>query len=105
MGLQTEFWVTSLVVSPSRAEGVSSIPGLGSQDPTWLLGPWGFSRQEYWSGLLFPSSADLSDPEMEQMSIEIKCHKSSEVGNRKFNQSNEETFRRGEMRSKLSVEG
>ena len=34
--------------------------------PTWLLGPWGFSRQEYWSGLLFPSSADLSDPEMEQ---------------------------------------
>ena len=23
--------------SPSRAEGVSSIPGLGSQDPTWLV--------------------------------------------------------------------
>ena len=36
---------------------------------------------------------------MEQMSIEIKCHKSSEVGNRKFNQSNEETFHRGEVRS------
>ena len=39
------------------------------------------------------------------MSIEIKCPKSSEVGNRKFNQSNEETFHRREVRSKLSVEG
>ena len=37
--------------------------------PTWLLCPWGFSRQEYWSGLLFPSSADLPDPEMEQESL------------------------------------
>ena len=23
--------------------------------PTRLLSPWGFSRQEYWSGLPFPS--------------------------------------------------
>ena len=28
----------------------------------------GFSRQEYWSGLPFPSSGDLSDPGIEPMS-------------------------------------
>ena len=27
-----------------------------------LLCSWGFSRQEYWSGLPFPSSGDLSNP-------------------------------------------
>ena len=27
--------------------------------PTRLLWPWGFSRQEYWSGLPFPSPEDL----------------------------------------------
>ena len=27
-----------------------------------------FSRQEYWSGLPFPSSGDLPDPEIEPMS-------------------------------------
>ena len=29
----------------------------------------GFSRQEYWSGLLFPSPGNLPDPEMEPMSL------------------------------------
>ena len=28
-----------------------------------------FSRQEYWSGLLFPSPGDLPDPEMEPTSL------------------------------------
>ena len=30
--------------------------------PTRLICPWGFSRQEYWSGLPFPSPGDLSNP-------------------------------------------
>ena len=30
--------------------------------PTRLLCPWGFSKQEYWSGLLFPSPRDLPNP-------------------------------------------
>ena len=30
----------------------------------------GFPRQEYWSGLPFPSPGDLSDPEMEPASPE-----------------------------------
>ena len=33
--------------------------------PTRLLSPWGFSRQEYWSGLPFPSPGDLPDPRIE----------------------------------------
>ena len=30
--------------------------------PPRLLCPWGFSRQEYWRGLPFPSPGDLPDP-------------------------------------------
>ena len=30
--------------------------------PTKLLCPWGFSQQEYWSGLPFPSPGDLPKP-------------------------------------------
>ena len=32
---------------------------------TRLLSPWGFSRQEYWSGLPFPPPGDLPDPGIE----------------------------------------
>ena len=35
---------------------------LHGPQPSRLLCPWGFSRQEYWSGLPFPSSGDLSPP-------------------------------------------
>ena len=35
------------------------------QDPL----PMGFSRQEYWSGLPFPSPGDLPDPEMEALCL------------------------------------
>ena len=34
-----------------------------------LLHPWGFSRQEYWSGLPCPPPGDLRDPEIEPMSL------------------------------------
>ena len=30
-----------------------------------LFCPWGFSGQEYWSGLLFPPPGDLPNPEIE----------------------------------------
>ena len=30
----------------------------------WLLCPWGFSRQEYWSGLPCPSPGNLLNPEI-----------------------------------------
>ena len=35
------------------------------QDPLFME----FSRQEYWSGLLFPSPADLPDPGIECLSL------------------------------------
>ena len=31
--------------------------------------PMGFSRQEYWSGLPFPTSGDLPDPEIKPISL------------------------------------
>ena len=36
--------------------------------PTRLLCPWEFSRQEFWSGLPFPFSGDLSNPGIEPQS-------------------------------------
>jgi len=33
-----------------------------------LLCPWGFSRQEYWSGLPFPPPGDLPNPGIEPRS-------------------------------------
>ena len=33
----------------------------------------GFLRQEYWSGLLFPSSGDLPDPGMELVSPALQA--------------------------------
>ena len=49
--------------------------GLVSKSCPTLVTPWtmalrvpqsmGFSRQEYWSGLLFPSPGDFSDPGIE----------------------------------------
>ena len=35
------------------------------RQPTRVLCPWNFSRQEYWSSLPFPTSGDLSDPGVE----------------------------------------
>ena len=32
-----------------------------------------FSRQEYWTGLLFPSSGDLPHPEMEFVSVAFQA--------------------------------
>ena len=33
----------------------------------------GFSRQEYWSGLLFPSPGDLPDPGIEPRSLALQA--------------------------------
>ena len=36
---------------------------------TRLLCPWGFSKQEYWTGLLCPSPGDLPDPGIKPVSL------------------------------------
>jgi len=37
--------------------------------PTWGLLSMGFSKQEYWSGLLFSSTGDLPHPGIEPVSL------------------------------------
>ena len=37
--------------------------------PARLFCPWGFSRREYWSGLLWPPPGDLPNPGIEAMSL------------------------------------
>ena len=40
--------------------------------PVRLLCPWGFSRQEYWSGLSCPPPGDLPDPGIKPRSPALK---------------------------------
>ena len=47
---------------------VSTSLGPRALQPTGLLCPWGFSRQEYWSGLPCPPPGDLPDPGTEPRS-------------------------------------
>ena len=41
--------------------------------PARLLCPWGFSRQEYWSGLPLPSPGDLPEPGIEPRSPTLQA--------------------------------
>ena len=41
--------------------------------PTRLLSPWGFSRQEYWSGLPCPPPGDLPNPGIEPRSPTLQA--------------------------------
>ena len=47
-------------------------------DSSWAIAhqaplPMGFSRQEYWSGLPFPSPGDLPDPGIEPTSLALQA--------------------------------
>ena len=44
------------------AQSCLTLCNLHGLQPPRLLSPWGFSRQEYWTGLPFPSPGDLSNP-------------------------------------------
>ena len=58
---------------------INYLVGLVAKSCLTLVTPWtvacqaplsmGFSRQEYWSGLSFPSLGDLPDPGIEPMSL------------------------------------
>ena len=41
--------------------------------PARLLCPWGFPRQEYWSGLSCPPPGDLPNPEIEPRSSSLQA--------------------------------
>ena len=51
--------VCSVMPDSSRPRGM---------EPTRLLCPWGFSRQEYWNGLPGPPPGDLPNPRIEPRS-------------------------------------
>ena len=38
-----------------------------------LLGPWGFSRQEYWSGLPYPPPGNLPNPGIKSRSTTVQA--------------------------------
>ena len=75
----------------SFTEGISGMPRRGysesesevAQSCPTLCDPWtlahqappsmGFSRQEYWSGLPFPSPGDLPDPGIESRSPTLQA--------------------------------
>ena len=72
-------FVVNLEIYPySRIRGVvfsrsvvsDSLWPHGLQPPRRLC-PWGFSRQEHWSGLLCPSPGDLPDPGIEPTSLAL----------------------------------
>ena len=53
-----------------------SCPTLATPWTVACQGPlsMGFSRQEYWSGLLFPSPEDLPDPGIEPRSLALQAN-------------------------------
>ena len=54
--------VVGVCVSRSVVSDSLQLHGL---EPARLLLSWDFSRQEHWSGLLFPSPGDLPNPGIE----------------------------------------
>ena len=56
------------VLSPSVVSDSLRPHGL---QPARLLCPWGFSRQEYWSGLPCPPPEDLPNPGIEPESLAL----------------------------------
>ena len=55
---------------------VSSSLWLHGLQPTRLLCPWGFSMQEYWSGLSCPPPGDLPNPGIEPKSPVLQVNSS-----------------------------
>ena len=64
----------SFSVTDWLAKSLQSCPTLCNPmdcSPPRLLCPWGFSRQEYWSGLPCLSPGDLPDPGIEPISLSL----------------------------------
>ena len=59
----------------ARAKSLQSCPTLFNPMDCKPQAPlsMGFARQEYWSGLPFPSPRDLPDAEVEHVSLNVSC--------------------------------
>ena len=63
--LGSKNWLTQLILSVCAVLSRSVVSDSSQPrglEPTRLLCPWGFSRQEHWSGLPCPPPGDLSHP-------------------------------------------
>ena len=67
----TQLWIRLVIESESESEVAQSCPTLRDPMDCSPPGPpsMGFSRQEYWSGLPFPSPGDLPNPGIKPGSV------------------------------------
>ena len=93
---------------PSRSVVSDSLQPHGLQ-PTRLLCPWGFSRQEYWSGFPHPPSGDLPDPGIKPRSRLLHCgqiiYRLSHQGSPRILEWSTCPFSRGSSRLRKSNQG
>ena len=66
--LVSAMWVSEWVKALSRVQLFATPWTVAHQAPPSM----GFSRQEYWSGLPFPSPGDLPDPRIEPRSLALQ---------------------------------
>ena len=76
MGTVSKYIENSVLLQPARVV-LSRLVMSDSLRPHGLkpartLCLWAFSRQEYWSGLLYPPPGDLTDPGIEPRSPTLK---------------------------------
>ena len=65
--------ITQVCRSKVWCAGLSCFSHGGLLEPTRLLCPWEFSRQEYWSGLPCPPPGDLPNPQIEPRSPALQA--------------------------------
>ena len=58
-------YMNSMMSGVFRLKEVKSLSRVRLFTTPWAPPSMGFSRQEYWSGLLFPSPGDLPNPGIE----------------------------------------
>ena len=73
LALNIRIVTTDICAAVLCRSAVSSSLGPHGLWPTRLLCPWGFSRQEYWSGLPCPSPADIPNPGIEPRSPTLQA--------------------------------
>ena len=65
---QSESESCSVMSDSFRPHGLEPTRNPPTKEPTRLLCPWGFSKQEYWSRLPWPPLGDLPNPGVESRS-------------------------------------
>ena len=68
------WWALGLCQHSAHVCMLSHLNHVWLSGTLWMAAcPWGFSRQNYWSGLLCPTPGDLLDPGIEPRSLMSTC--------------------------------